>query len=303
MKKTLNKMNDIIIIIKIGGTNSMTKRIWTILFMSIILLSCVGIACAHDTNDTNIQTSSNDTQDVIEDSGTVTAERSGIRNITFSDGYNGYCINMSMHYAEEGSEFTPKDTSHAMNNKYNTPIGNYLKILFVDYYDFAIKDASDTSEVIWDFSDRYYKDSTNEITQAILKDAEHGRTIPDHGATKKINSTTEAVFDFEVFDALNDDMQNYFGYKITFRTIQNTTNETENTTNKTDNTTNETGKTSTNQTDKIITKKENNNTTSSSDKAKKTAETHKIKTSKTATGNPLLLLLIGCAVAIFKREK
>ena len=280
----------------------MTKRIWTILFISLIFLSGIGIACAHDTNDTNIQTS-DDTQEEIIDSENVNAEQSGIRNITFSDGYNGYCINLSKDHAEVGSEFTPKDTSHAMNNKYNTPIGNYLKILFVDYYDFAIKDADATAEVIWDFSDRYYLDSTNEITQAILKDAENGRTIPDHGATKKINDTTEAVFDFEVFDPLNDDMQNYFGYKITFRTIENTANTTENITNKTENATNETDNTNTNQTEKTTTEKINNNSTDSKKtKTHKITENSRIKTDK-ATGNPILLLLIGCVVAIFRREK
>lgn len=43
------------------------KRILTILFMSMILLGCIGIACAQDTNDTDIQVS-DDAQDTISDS-------------------------------------------------------------------------------------------------------------------------------------------------------------------------------------------------------------------------------------------
>lgn len=204
----------------------------------IIILNCSIIFAAE--NNTTSLSNDNDSLDerVLNENNQVNATKSGIRNITFSDGYNGYCINLSKDSAENGSVFTPKDTSHAMNNKYNTPIGNYLKILFVDFYDFTIKDADATSEVIWDFSDRYYLTSSNEITQTILKLADNGRLIPDHGETKKINDNTEAIFDFQVFNPLNDDLQNYFGYKITFKEITNETSDENNTTdiNNTNNT-------------------------------------------------------------------
>ena len=298
----------------------MANGIPKLLAISIIFLFFLGIVCAQDVNETDTGTT-DDTQDVISDGDTATSQREGIRNVTFSDGYNGYCINMSKDHAYVGSEFTIKDTSFAINNKYNTPIGNYLKILFVDYYDFAIKDADNTSEVIWDFSDRYYLDSSNPITQAILKDAEDGRTIPDHGAVKKINSTTEAVFDFEIFNPSDDSIQNFFGYEITFRSIQNTQNTTENITNGTDSAANETAS---NTTETNNNKKENTTTETSNTNKKESTVTQQNKntsektiansnkTSSTAdaemqndkaAGNPILLLLFSCLVAVFRREK
>ena len=47
----------------------------------------------------------------------------------------------------------------------------------------------DAAEVIWDFSDRYYLQSTNPITQAILELAEEGRTIPDMAKLNRLMKT------------------------------------------------------------------------------------------------------------------
>lgn len=277
------------------------------LFCLCLILSC-SIVAAHDTNTTDSEIDALKTSDdtILSDETTVNATKSGIRNITFSDGYNGYCINLSKDHAEVGSVFTPKDTSHAMNNKYNTSIGNYLKILFVDFYDTASTDSDAASEVIWDFSDRYYLNSNNPITQAILKLAEEGRVIPDHGQTKQIDEKTEAIFDFEVFDPLNDDMQNYFGYKITLKEIQNNSSESNNT-----NIINQTNSNSTNKSaDKTNNINKNESNEIQKDIAKNNQKTNDIKSNKNSsafqsisntTGNPIILLLLVFSIIGFKR--
>ena len=73
---------------------------------------------------------------------------------------------------------------------------------------------------VWEFTDNPYKtDSYLEIIPEILKEAQDGRIIPDHGEIKKINNTTEAIFDFECLQSTDDKIQNFFGYKITYREI------------------------------------------------------------------------------------
>lgn len=52
------------------------------------------------------------------------------------------------------------------------------------------------------------------------------KTIPDEGATLKINNTTEAVFYFQVLISPYQHQQNFFAYKIIYRNITNTTNNT-----------------------------------------------------------------------------
>ena len=176
----------------------------------------------------------------------------GSKNISFTDGYNGYCINKGWKGAKENDEFIVSNTSMAKNSINKADISNYLKILFVDYHDFAVKNADETAKIVWNFTDRQYWKSTNEIIQGILNIAESGRVIADHGEVKKINNTTEALFNFEVLDSVKSGHQNFFGYKITYRTIPITeenetdiTNTTTNETNTTNTTANETDITNT----------------------------------------------------------
>ena len=160
----------------------------------------------------------------------VTTPKGGSMNISFSDGYNGYCINKGWNAAKGGDSFIVKDTSMATNSINHKDVSNYLKILFVDYHDFAVSDAKETAKIVWNFTDRQYWNSPNEIIQGILSIAESGRTIADHGEVKRINETTEAIFNFEVLDSVKSWHQNFFGYKITYRTIPAEEAPVENTT-------------------------------------------------------------------------
>ena len=58
----------------------------------------------------------------------VKSKENGHFNITFEDGYNGYCINYGDHEAKVNDEFKVKDTTSAINNKNGESIGHYLKI-------------------------------------------------------------------------------------------------------------------------------------------------------------------------------
>ena len=127
----------------------------------------------------------------------VTTDTGGIRNISLSDGYNGYCIDMTLHGSEPGQSFDVVDTSVIKSHIYDEPVGEYLKILFYNYYDEVKDDKDKTSELIWTFTDRYYKDSTNELILKVLSDYEGGLRVPDHGAVKKLDDDHEMVFDFE----------------------------------------------------------------------------------------------------------
>ena len=173
----------------------------------------------------------------------------GYLNISFNDGYNGYCINKGQAGAKIGDGFTVKDTSAAINNNNKNEIGNYLKILFVEFYDYIIKNPRETQKIIWSFSDDY-KYGDKEIINEIKNIAKSGRVISDHGEEKIINNTTKVIFDFEVLDSDKKGAQNFFGYKLTYKNILNNILGDKN-----DNTNNETIKNET------IPEKPENNTT------------------------------------------
>ena len=240
---------------------NLKKRIITIFTIFLLITSGVNFVSAENiTEDAVADTNTAQQEKIVsqrnveeekesktdeEEGETVKSKENGHFNITFEDGYNGYCINYGDQEAKINDEFEVKDTTAAINNKNGESIGHYLKTFFVEFHDIAVKNKYDTQKIIWAFSDNF--DFNKHLVQQI-KDVSVNLTIPDHGAIKKINETTEALFDFEVLGTDKNNHQNFFGYKITYRDIpveaeNNTTEKQENTTipqeNKTENKTQE----------------------------------------------------------------
>jgi hypothetical protein len=91
-------------------------------------------------------------------------------------------------------------------------------------------DKIKTQHIIWHFTDDFTGWRVDPELMEMIRKSASEKVIPDHGAVKKINNTTEAVFDFEVLKSFNPANQNYFAYKITYRDIieliENETNQT-----------------------------------------------------------------------------
>lgn len=238
----------------------------------------------------------------------VKSQENGHFNISFDDGYNGYCINYGKNEANNEDEFIVQNTTFAINNKNGESVGHYLKTFFVEFHDIAVKNKIDTQKIIWSFTDDF---KFNDTLIQQIKDASLDLIIPDHGAIKKINNTTEAVFDFEVLSSTKLNHQNFFAYKITYRNItmeilNNTTEKEENETglnypifdsaleNKTENTT----------IIQIEIKPENNGNVD----LNSNNENKKSNLQKYSTGNPIstvlgILLLFGTIIAVkYKRD-
>lgn len=238
----------------------------------------------------------------------VKSQENGHFNISFDDGYNGYCINYGKNEANNEDEFIVQNTTSAINNKNGESVGHYLKTFFVEFHDIAVKNKIDTQKIIWSFTDDF---KFNDTLIQQIKDASLDLIIPDHGAIKKINNTTEAVFDFEVLSSTKLNHQNFFAYKITYRNItmeilNNTTEKEENETglnypifdsaleNKTENTT----------IIQIGIKPENNGNVD----LNSNNENKKSNLQKYSTGNPIstvlgILLLFGTIIAVkYKRD-
>ena len=208
----------------------MKKPLFTILLVIFAITSCLNFVSAE--NETDILRNSESEEEVL-------ATKDGHLNITFDNGYNGYCIEYGEHEAKIGQEYSVENTSHAINKNTGESVGNYLKVYFVDYYEDAMRDDIVTQHTIWHVTDDFNG----------WRIAAATKTIPDSGAVRQINNTTEAVFDFQVLSSAESDNQNFFAYKITYRdiikdiignsTISNDTSneEHENVTNATENST------------------------------------------------------------------
>ena len=187
----------------------MKKPLFTILMILFAITTCMDFASAE--TETNILKNSQSEE--------VLATEEGNLNISFDNGYHGYCINYGDHEAKIGSKYSVENTSYATNKNTGESVGNYLKVYFVDYYDDAMRDEIVTQHTIWHFTDDFYGWRLDPLLLENIKSTAATKTIPDSGAVRQINNTTEAVFDFLVLNSDKSDHQNFFAYKITYRDI------------------------------------------------------------------------------------
>ena len=197
----------------------MRRTLITLFIIFLASVSCLNSAAAQ--NETEMLMA-NDEEEIIEkNEKEVLAEEEGNFNISFNDGYNGYCIDYGKHDAKPGDSFTAEDTSNIINKNTGENVGNYLKTYFVEYYEDAMRDKIVTQHTIWHFTDDFNGWRLDYGLIENIKTSSSAKEIPDHGAVKKINDTTEAVFDFEMLKTGESENQNFFAYKITYRDIMN----------------------------------------------------------------------------------
>ena len=145
----------------------------------------------------------------------VTALESGYRNISFSNGYNGFCIDHHLQSPPMGEKFTVAGTDEIMSNKFGTPVGNYLKIMFTQFADEIFNPSTDVSQLVWPFSNYDYPNYNAPLIRDTLALAEGGLVIPDHGMKPVRFGDDMVVFDFCMLKAENPKYNDFFAYKIT----------------------------------------------------------------------------------------
>lgn len=218
----------------------------------------------------------------------VIADEDGHFNTSFSNDYNGYCLEYGEKEAVKGDKFYVVSMDYALSNT-GEYIGDYLKTFFIDYHDIAIKDKIVTQHYIWAFSDNFHSWRINQSIVDYIK--ENPKHYSNDGVIK-LNNTTGIVYSFKIFLSEYEHHQNYFAYYFKLVNISN--NQT--------NYTNQTN-ISTNQTIQI------NQTLNFSDKLtwniieekriKKIKQNNKINYHQ--TGNPIWLLLF--TILIIGRRK
>lgn len=159
----------------------------------IILLTCCGFVFAEN------------------NTGIIESLESGDSNISFADGFKGYCAEWGEHSAEEGQEFLVEDTS-IMNNS------NYLKTMFVFFYNQTQKDVYATQHMIWKFTDNKQFSRFNQTWYNQIVGMGDKYTIPD-SMRIPVNDTHQWGFDFRMFVPFDSSFQNFFGYRFILEDI------------------------------------------------------------------------------------
>lgn len=251
-------------------------KVKLLLIFAILAITISPVMAGNNTTDVD-----NPTQ-YISDEPMTEALESGDSNISFSDGYKGYCIEWGEHSAEKGDKFYI----------YDEDVDNNIKTFFVYFYEESQRDVIATQHMIWKFTDDKQFSRFNQTLYEKIIEKSATVKVPNDGVLK-INDTTEMVYSFRNFISNINEYQNYFAYKIYFRNITLQNNLTQN---STGNGSESTSQNTTNQTNI----KENLTQNHTNASFKKTRFT-KVSGSHD-TGNPLMLLLLSLAVMVFKRR-
>lgn len=251
-------------------------KVKLLLIFAILAITISPVMAGNNTTDVD-----NPTQ-YISDEPMTEALESGDSNISFSDGYKGYCIEWGEHSAEKGDKFYIRDED----------VDNNIKTFFVYFYEESQRDVIATQHMIWKFTDDKQFSRFNQTLYEKIIEKSATVKVPNDGVLK-INDTTEMVYSFRNFISNFNEYQNYFAYKIYFRNITLQNNLTQN---STGNGSESTSQNTTNQTNI----KENLTQNHTNASFKKTRFT-KVSGSHD-TGNPLVLLLLSLAVLVFKRR-
>ena len=187
-----------------------TKILFLTIFLVFLSLSTVA-AGDNTTDDTHIPKST------VLDGQVVEATESGNFNITFSNDYNGYCLEYGEHDATAGDKFI---VANSTDYEINKSVSNCLKTFFVDFYDEAMKNKIVTQHTIWHFTDRFDGWRLNYTMIQQIKDIAAVKNIPDTGKVK-YNTTHDMHYSFLTLVSPYEHHQNFFAYKIWFKEIDN----------------------------------------------------------------------------------
>ena len=121
---------------------------------------------------------------VVEDGPTVEALESGDSNISFSDGYKGYCIEWGEHSAEAGNKFYIHED-----------VDNNIKVFFTYFYKESQKDTIATQHMIWKFTDNKEFSRFNQTLYNQIINVSKNIKVPNEG-TLKIDNTILPTFFF-----------------------------------------------------------------------------------------------------------
>lgn len=189
------------------------KRIFAILLALVLATACFAVATSAES---------------------VTSMEEEYRNVLFSNGFRGFCVDYGLEEAYVGDQFTVMPTSSAKNNESGADVSAYLKAVFTEgFHNFFTKNDQGVYEITtekwdipqracWHFSDGYenYWDEISPTVQAAKTAVENGLVIPDSGYTKMVDETTEITFNFALMETQKEGQQCFFAYSVSQRTIE-----------------------------------------------------------------------------------
>lgn len=150
----------------------------------------------------------------IEDINTTTINVENVNKTTYlvdlEDGLKGYCLQRTLNFPDY--VYLLNNLSLARNQLTGEDVSEYLKILIYKYYFSDEKDNITFS--LWDFTDRDFRNSNNNLTKEVIALYNSGFRVPNYNASLILANGTQVLFDF--YSAGSSTTQNLFLFNVTY---------------------------------------------------------------------------------------
>ena len=152
-------------------------------------------------------------------------------NPNMDDIFYYYCLNESLSPPGNNS-YIILDFSNVSNSKNREYVGDYIKVLFYNYEEYANQNR------IWIFTDGDFRNSNDTIIKKVIYDVDVNHLILNNTPIKYLNKTAAVEYSFVLIKSLDYNFHDLFAYKkvminITNNTTGNNTTVANNNTNKT----------------------------------------------------------------------
>lgn len=175
----------------------MHKKIMTLLIVLIFSISCLAVV-AEDNNTTDNLTNE-ESENLIDYIIPISISDNGIE---FSDGFTGFCLDLSKSAINVDDKFTSTSTN-------DEEIENNVKLAIIECY------LMDNENNIGDFVSQAIKGNKKyDVVDTFLDSS-----ITDDTIAVNINNTTEATFTFELLKSANSDKSDCLAYKVSMKKI------------------------------------------------------------------------------------
>ena len=173
----------------------MSKRILSIIVITVMMLSLSVSLVTADT---------------------ITAQNTADRNVLFSNGYRGYCLNVHKTGAYSGDQFNVANdgTAGAVNVASGADVSQKLKVLFTHCFEdlfvydgnsgYEISDTNLVQAVVWHYTnDQYIWGAQKTLANKVEGFIADGIIVPDEGYSVVLSNGDKVEFSFIIMETTN----------------------------------------------------------------------------------------------------
>ena len=179
----------------------MNKKIIATLIVLLFCAGCLSIVSADNSTNETLQSNESEILDMSNYVLPISVTDNGIE---FSDGFTGYCLDLTKDSITTNDKFVSENTG-------SDEIQNYVKLAIVEAYRQGCE--HDLDNIIKIFASGSYEDSTNEVVSAVLKSDE---TIGD-SAVAELEDSIEGDFEFELLKDADGQKSDCIAYKVSLK--------------------------------------------------------------------------------------